>query len=72
MAIATSVSAYIPSGLSPQNDVDELSQSSSKSPSKKENSILIASGFPEDVSPYKIFRIFSLYGNVTKVKIMFK
>ena len=39
---------------------------------RKENNILIASGFPEDVTPYKIFRFFSLYGNVTKVKIMFK
>lgn len=39
---------------------------------KKENSILIASGFPVDVTPYRIFRLFSLYGNVTKVKIMFK
>jgi polypyrimidine tract-binding protein 1 len=38
----------------------------------KENSILIASGFPEDITPYRIFRLFSLYGNVTKVKIMFK
>jgi len=48
-------------------------QYSSKSVSgKKENSILIASGFPEDVTPYKIFRFFSLYGNVARVKIMFK
>ncbi|CAI2363692.1 unnamed protein product [Moneuplotes crassus] len=39
---------------------------------KKDNNILIASGFPEDVTPYRIFRFFSLYGNVTKVKIMFK
>lgn len=34
--------------------------------------ILIASGFPEDISPHSIFRLFSLYGNVKKVKIMFK
>jgi len=47
-------------------------QQNSKALSKKENSILIASGFPEDITPYEIFRLFSLYGNVTKVKIMFK
>jgi RNA recognition motif-containing protein len=34
--------------------------------------ILISSGFPEDITPYSIFRLFSLYGNVKKVKIMFK
>ncbi|CAI2363715.1 unnamed protein product [Moneuplotes crassus] len=39
---------------------------------KKDSNILIASGFPLDVTPYKIFRLFSLYGNVTRIKIMFK
>ena len=37
-----------------------------------DNSILIASGFPDDTTPHMIFRLFSLYGNVRKVKIMFK
>jgi polypyrimidine tract-binding protein 1 len=37
-----------------------------------DNSILIASGFPKNTTPHMIFRLFSLYGNVRKVKIMFK
>lgn len=65
----------LPSSLSHSGN-GESSQASNqcmpKSPAKKENSILIASGFPASVTPYRIFRLFSLYGNVTKVKIMFK
>lgn len=64
----------LPSSLSQSGTVENgiANGYPNKPPSKKENSILIASGFPEDVTPYKIFRLFSLYGNVTKIKIMFK
>jgi len=62
----------LPSGLAQPGAADASPHYVQKQNGRKENSILIASGFPEDVSPYKIFRLFSLYGNVTKVKIMFK
>lgn len=64
----------LPSSLSqPTTGGDYAAMSHPSKPhSKKENNILIASGFPTNVTPYKIFRLFSLYGNVTKVKIMFK
>lgn len=62
----------LPSGLAQPNQPETQPDFSPKPASKKENSILIASGFPEDITPYRIFRLFSLYGNVTKVKIMFK
>lgn len=73
-----SYSMSLPSGMSHlhsqpfQPESGFSGQYQKQNPNKKENSILIASGFDEDVSPYKIFRLFSLYGNVTKVKIMFK
>jgi hnRNP-L/PTB/hephaestus splicing factor len=73
-----SYSMALPSGMSQlhsqsfQPESGSSGQYQKSNLSKKENSILIASGFDEDVSPYKIFRLFSLYGNVTKVKIMFK
>lgn len=73
-----SYSMALPSGMSQLNSQSFQPESGSSGQyqksnlNKKENSILIASGFDEDVSPYKIFRLFSLYGNVTKVKIMFK
>lgn len=64
----------LPSSLAQTSSPDTSPQAhyEAKGVSKRENSILIASGFPEDISPYRIFRLFSLYGNVTKVKIMFK
>ena len=36
------------------------------------NKILIVSNLPIGITPDVIFRLFSLYGNVHKVKIMFK
>jgi RNA recognition motif-containing protein len=40
--------------------------------SKEMNKILIVSNLPIGITPDVIFRLFSLYGNVQKVKIMFK
>ena len=39
---------------------------------KDTNKILIVSNLPIGITPDVIFRLFSLYGNVYKVKIMFK
>ena len=39
---------------------------------KETNKILIISKLPKGVTPDIIFRLFSLYGNVQKVKIMYK
>lgn len=62
---------YTP-GKNQSKTYSETTLSSKSGPGMKENSILIASGFPGDITPYKIFRFFSLYGNVARVKIMFK
>lgn len=40
--------------------------------SKETNKILIVSNLPSDTKPDIIFWLFSLYGNVQKVKVMFK
>ncbi|CAI2363175.1 unnamed protein product [Moneuplotes crassus] len=63
---------YPPAKVQSPENIPSLEEQTSMGKKKKESNILIASGFPLDVTPYKIFRLFSLYGNVTRIKIMFK
>lgn len=41
-------------------------------PSKETNKILIVSNLPKNITPDELFKVFSLYGNVQKIKILYK
>ena len=45
---------------------------SSQMPQLQGSKVLIVGNIPLDANPYMLFRLFGSYGNVNKVKILFK